>query len=78
MCIRDRAIALDEPRLRFFQQETNQGVAKARNRALREAVGRYIAYLDSDDLWAPEKLERQIAYMHKHNIGSDSYTHRAQ
>ena len=65
-----KAIALDEPRLRFFQQETNQGVAKARNRALREAVGRYIAYLDSDDLWAPEKLERQIAYMHKHNIGA--------
>lgn len=65
-----KSIALDEPRLSFFRQERNQGVARARNRALKEAVGRYIAYLDSDDLWMPEKLERQIAYMDKHNIGA--------
>ena len=65
-----KTVALNESRLRFFQQEINQGVAKARNRALKEAVGRYIAYLDSDDLWAPEKLERQIVYMTEHGAGA--------
>lgn len=64
------AIALGESRLRFFRQNTNQGVARARNRALKEARGRYIAYLDSDDLWVPEKLERQIKYMTKQRIGA--------
>lgn len=52
-----RSLCESEPRLRFFQQEINQGVARARNKALSEARGRYIAYLDSDDLWSPEKLE---------------------
>ena len=59
-----------EPRLRLIRQDTNQGVAKARNRALREACGRYIAYLDSDDLWMLEKLEHQIAFMAQRHIGA--------
>ena len=44
-------------RIRIFRQETNQGAARARNRGLAEAKGRYIAYLDADDLWLPDKLE---------------------
>lgn len=52
-----------EPRIRLIRQPVNQGAAKARNRGLKEAVGRYIAYLDSDDLWVPEKLERELAFM---------------
>lgn len=50
-------------RIRLIRQASNQGAARARNRALKEAKGRYIAYLDADDLWMPEKLEREIAFM---------------
>lgn len=63
-------VAARDSRLRLFRQSTNQGVARARNRALAQARGRYIAYLDSDDLWAPEKLERQIAFMAERGIGA--------
>lgn len=63
-------VAARDSRVRLLRQPTNQGVARARNRALDQARGRYIAYLDSDDLWAPEKLERQIAFMAKCGIGA--------
>ena len=56
-----------ESRIRLIRQSVNQGAAKARNRGLREALGRYIAYLDSDDLWVPEKLERELAFMREKN-----------
>lgn len=52
-----------DSRIRLIRQPSNMGAAKARNRGLQEAKGRYIAYLDADDLWMPEKLERQLAYM---------------
>lgn len=52
-----------DPRIRLLRQPTNQGAARARNRGLLEAEGRYIAYLDADDLWVPEKLERELQFM---------------
>lgn len=57
------AIAESDPRLTLMRQEANGGVALARNRALARARGRYVAYLDSDDVWLPEKLEHQLAFM---------------
>lgn len=52
-----------EERIRLIRQPGNFGAARARNRGLKEAAGRYIAYLDADDLWVPEKLERELAFM---------------
>jgi len=54
---------LVDERIRYLKNEQNSGAALSRNRALREAKGRWIAFLDSDDLWMPEKLEKQIRFM---------------
>lgn len=51
----------------YFLQETNQGAGAARNKALELATGRYVAFLDSDDIWYPNKIEKQIALMKKNN-----------
>jgi len=61
--IREYQKSRGEGRLRVLVREENRGAAQARNRGLREAGGRYIAYVDADDLWRPEKLERQLQYM---------------
>ncbi|MCM0611839.1 glycosyltransferase [Marinobacter sediminum] len=53
---------LADGRVRYFYQE-NQGQSHARNHALEQATGDFIAFLDSDDLWAPGKLERQLAVL---------------
>lgn len=54
---------LEDKRIRYLKNEKNSGAAVSRNKALKEAKGRWIAFLDSDDLWLPEKLEKQIAFM---------------
>lgn len=64
---------LRDSRIRYLKNEKNSGAAVSRNRALREAKGKWIAFLDSDDLWMPEKLEKQIAFM-KENGYHFSYT----
>ena len=53
----------NDPRIHYLRNEQNEGAALTRNKALRAVKGRYIAFLDSDDLWHPDKLERQIAFM---------------
>ena len=52
-----------DPRIRLIRQPSNMGAARARNKGLKEANGRYISYLDADDLWVPEKLEKELAFM---------------
>ena len=64
---------LTDRRIRYIKNETNSGAAVSRNRALREANGKWIAFLDSDDLWESEKLEKQIAFM-ENNGYQFSYT----
>ena len=53
----------NDKRIIVFQNSKNSGAAVTRNTALRAAHGRWIAFLDSDDLWDPTKLERQINFM---------------
>lgn len=52
-----------DARIRLIKQPENMGAAKARNRGLMESEGQFIAYLDADDLWMPEKLEKELAFM---------------
>ena len=68
-----RDLADKDNRIKFFQLEKNGGAGVARNNSIRHAVGRYIAFCDSDDQWLPLKLEKQIAFMQLHNQ-SFSYT----
>lgn len=56
-----------DQRIRFIRNERNSGAAVSRNRALREARGRWVAFLDGDDLWEPFKLQHQIDFMTEHD-----------
>ena len=55
--------SFNDDRIKILQNDVNSGAAISRNYALREAKGKWIAFLDSDDLWEPDKLSRQICYM---------------
>ncbi|MDB9312971.1 glycosyltransferase family 2 protein [Spirulina sp. CS-785/01] len=68
-----KAIADNDERIHFIQLTTNVGPAKARNVAIQAARGRFIAFLDSDDLWLPNKLEKQIHFMQSKGMAF-SYT----
>ena len=56
-------IGFNDPRIRVVRHERNLGVAAARNTAVSESAGEFIALLDSDDEWLPDKLQRQIDAM---------------
>ncbi|MBQ1928190.1 MAG: glycosyltransferase family 2 protein [Clostridia bacterium] len=63
------AIAKEDSRVKLIRQEQNGGAALARNRALENSTGRFIAYLDADDIWMPEKLARQVEFMCENKCG---------
>lgn len=64
--IAEKYIELDK-RIKLISLEKNSGVAFARNVGIKSAGGEYIAFLDSDDLWKPNKLSTQLDFMKKNN-----------
>ena len=59
----------NDKRIRYIKLEKNSGAAVSRNTGIKNAKGRFIAFLDSDDIWLPEKLEKQVKYMLDKKIG---------
>ena len=78
-CSKDRSAEIikeyqqTHPEIVYFLQPTNMGAGAARNKALELANGQYVAFLDADDLWKPEKIEKQITQLKEKN-GSFSFT----
>jgi teichuronic acid biosynthesis glycosyltransferase TuaG len=68
--------ANDDARIRVIRRSTNGGVAVARNQALDVATGRYIAFLDSDDIWLPEKLSLQLQFMQENDATISATAYR--
>lgn len=60
--------SVKDDRIRFLKNKKNSGAAVSRNYALREATGKWVAFLDSDDLWYPQKLEKQLQFMVKNDL----------
>lgn len=58
----------EDPRIKLIQITDGKGLALSRNKGLAQAEGQYIAFLDSDDLWLPEKLEKQITFMKENQL----------
>lgn len=57
--------ARKDPRIKIQRLEKNSGAGICRNKSMETAKGRYIAFCDSDDVWMPQKLEKQLAFMEK-------------
>ena len=76
-CSEDQTVEIvksfKDERIKLFQNQANSGAAISRNWALREARGKWIAFLDSDDIWLPNKLEEQLKFMIENNY-SFTYT----
>lgn len=56
-----------DSRVKYFKLNENSGAAVARNNSIEKSKGKYIAFLDSDDIWKENKLEKQIYFMEKNN-----------
>jgi len=73
-CSSDKTVSITsnfaqfDARIKLFQLEKNSGTGVARNKGLSEAKGRFISFLDSDDLWKPIKLEKQMDFLLKNKL----------
>ena len=74
----DVVAQFSDDRIKYLKNEINSGAAISRNRALREAKGKWIAFLDSDDIWHAEKLECQLAFMKEHGYAFTFTDYRIQ
>ena len=57
-----------DDRINILVPDEHQGIARARNMSISRAKGRFVAFLDSDDIWYPEKLEKQVGYMLENDV----------
>ena len=62
------AYCAQDDRIKLLTTQQQSGSGKARNLAIQAATGQYIAFLDSDDIWLPEKLKKQIAFMQEKSL----------
>lgn len=69
-------LAATDGRIKVITNSVNLKTAKTRNRGIREAKGRYIAFIDSDDIWVPEKLEKQISFMKKNGVSFSYHAYK--
>lgn len=60
--------SIENEKNRVFFQSENGGAARARNKGIAEAKGKYLAFIDADDLWNKEKLQKQVHFMEKTNV----------
>ncbi|MBS1970410.1 MAG: glycosyltransferase family 2 protein [Bdellovibrionales bacterium] len=65
-----------DPRIRLLKVPQGKGLALSRNYALSQARGQYVAFLDSDDVWLPEKLEKQLEHLKKNNGAFATHRYR--
>lgn len=56
--------------IQLYQLQQNKGVAYARNKGLDEASGRYVAFLDADDTWLPDKIRKQMTFINQNDVGA--------
>ncbi|WP_318432662.1 glycosyltransferase family 2 protein [Photobacterium leiognathi] len=61
-------ICSSDKRVKFFSNKVNSGAAVSRNQSLSNANGDFLAFIDSDDLWVPCKLEKQIKFMQDNSV----------
>ena len=65
----DKSVEIkNDERINVMVSDEHQGIARTRNMSMSRAKGRFVAFLDSDDIWYPEKLEKQVEYMLEHEL----------
>ncbi len=65
---------LQDSRIEYYEQENSGGPASPRNHGIRNSTGKYIAFCDDDDLWSPEKIQKQVDIMEENNDFGFCYT----
>lgn len=64
-----QSFAEQDDRIRLSVNAEHAGIAPTRNRCIEKATGRYLAFLDADDVWHPDKLQQQLQFMQEHKVG---------